>query len=150
MKKVSLSIDKLCHELSKHEESIDCFWTVRNSMWFQINRKMVNKIWFQLIWQEPEDGFSVRSIVLVDKDTTAAFVQPVAAEILRLVFLFWLTWFIYFGFIVFNFSRRYYYQDRNLFCRITRNKRNNFCHTWHFFVIFEIMCVIYGKTIICN
>ena len=36
----------------------DWFWTKRNSVWFQIKRKMVNTIWFRLIRQESQVDFS--------------------------------------------------------------------------------------------
>ena len=38
----------------------DWIWTKRNSVWFQINRIMINTIWFWLIYQESESDFSVR------------------------------------------------------------------------------------------
>ena len=34
------------------EATYDWFWTKRNSVWFQNNQKIVNKIWFRLIYPE--------------------------------------------------------------------------------------------------
>ena len=39
----------------------DWFWTKWNSVCFQINRKIMNKIWYRLSQQESKDGFSVRA-----------------------------------------------------------------------------------------
>ena len=37
----------------------DWFGTKRNFVWLKINRKMVNRIWFQLIWHESKVDLSV-------------------------------------------------------------------------------------------
>ena len=49
-------------ELRLHLPFSDCFGIKLNSVGFQINLKIVNMIWFLLIWQESGGDFSVLNI----------------------------------------------------------------------------------------